>query len=163
MSNTSDERDDRVVAEKTGSRRGLACLVVLLTGLLLAAGFVYYLSSVFAKWFVPERASAVEHSIPTAEAGDGEVPHGIFIPSPPHPDADFQVGRHQEVDAGAEVLLVGVVRLLRGEEAEVLGVGTPPLPDRGFDHDGRRPDVVTVPLLALEGVAEGHVEPPAIR
>ncbi|HEY2785071.1 MAG TPA: hypothetical protein VGJ05_08865 [Fimbriiglobus sp.] len=50
-SSHSDEiASERTVADATGARKGLACLLVLLGGLLVAAGLVYFLSRVFAGW-----------------------------------------------------------------------------------------------------------------
>jgi hypothetical protein len=40
--------------ESAGVRRGLACLLVLLAGLTLAAGLLYFLGRVFARWFADE-------------------------------------------------------------------------------------------------------------
>jgi hypothetical protein len=54
MSNPLVDSWDRTVAEKTGLRRGLAFLLVLLVGLLLAAGLLYYLGHVFATWFATD-------------------------------------------------------------------------------------------------------------
>ena len=54
MSNPLVDSGDRTVADKTGTRRGLAFLLVLLVGLLFAAGLLYFLGHVFAKWFATE-------------------------------------------------------------------------------------------------------------
>jgi hypothetical protein len=54
MSNPLADSRERTIADKTGMRRGLAWLLVLLTGLLLAAGLLYFLDQVFAKWFIVE-------------------------------------------------------------------------------------------------------------
>jgi hypothetical protein len=54
MSNPLNDGRERSAADRAGMRRGLACLLVLLTALLLAAGLLYYLGHVFAKWFADE-------------------------------------------------------------------------------------------------------------
>lgn len=46
----SVESSDRAVANRTGFRVGLACLLVLLAGLVAAAGLIYFLSGIFAGW-----------------------------------------------------------------------------------------------------------------
>jgi hypothetical protein len=52
MSNPLADSGERVIADKTGMRRGLAWLLVLLAALLLAGGLLYFLDHVFAKWFI---------------------------------------------------------------------------------------------------------------
>ena len=55
-----------------------------------------------------------------ADAGVGEEVGGVAAEAPADADANFEVGRHQIVEAGADVRLGQLVFASVGEDAKVL-------------------------------------------
>src|SRR5262249_31106083 len=98
-----------------------------------------------------------------AEADVAEEPRRLIVEAPAHADADFKVGRYQEVSARTDVVFAEILLPVLGEKAEVLGVDLPALTKRHAQHRGRRPDIEPVALLVVGDAEDGRIPAPLVR
>src|SRR5262245_9256825 len=102
-------------------------------------------------------------SVAPAQSNIGEEAGGLVVESPAGTDANLEVRRDQEVNAGADIVASEILSFAGRKDPEVLGVNQYALANGDFEHDRGGPVVEMVCAFNSGSVAERRIDHPAAR